>query len=101
VACACRQLMAIRTFEKLTEVIEVEYFDKTKYIMFKCDWADRTRDRGCKVDEYGLIFVNFKNLVHRREMITDKPYVLTSQVDQAFYVKDESDRDWTCAVRLT
>jgi hypothetical protein len=36
------------------------------------------RDKGYKVDEYDLIFVNFKNLVHRGEMIINEPYVLTS-----------------------
>jgi hypothetical protein len=81
-------------FEKLIEVIEVEYFDRTKYVLFKCKWVDSTRDKGYKVDEYGLIFVNFKNLVHKGEMITDEPYMLTSQVDQVFYVEDERDRDW-------
>ena len=49
-------------FRKLAEVIEVEYFDRTKYVMFKCDWTKNTRDRG--------------------EQITDEPYMLTSQVDQ-------------------
>jgi hypothetical protein len=45
--------------------------------MLKCDWMDSTRDKRYKVDEYGLIFVNFKILVHRGEMIIDKLYVLT------------------------
>ena len=71
----------------------VEYFDRTKYVMFKCDWADSTRDKGYKVDKYGLIFVNFKNLVHKEERITDESYALTLQVDQVFYIEDERDRD--------
>jgi len=77
----------------LTKIIKVEYFDRTKYIMFKCDWADTTRDIGYKVDEYGLVLVNFKNLVHRGELIADEPYVLTLQVDQVFEVEDERDPD--------
>jgi hypothetical protein len=32
-------------FGKLTKVIEVEYFDKTKYIMFNCDCVDNMKDR--------------------------------------------------------
>jgi hypothetical protein len=24
-------------YEKLTQIIEVEYYDRTKYVMFKCD----------------------------------------------------------------
>jgi len=26
-------------YEKLTNIVEVEYYDKTKYVLFKCDWA--------------------------------------------------------------
>jgi len=45
------------------------------------------------------VFVNFKHLVHKGDLITDEPYLLTSQVDQVFYVKDERNPDWPCAVR--
>ena len=85
-------------YRKLTQIIEVEYYDKTKYVMFKCD-LDNTKDRGYKVDEYGITLVNFKNLIHTGEQITDEPFVLTSQVDQIFYVKDERNSDWACTVR--
>jgi hypothetical protein len=51
-------------YEKLTQIIEVEYYDRTKYVLFKCYCADNTRDRGWKVDKHGLTLVNFKNLVH-------------------------------------
>jgi hypothetical protein len=77
----------------------MEYYNRTKYGMFKCDWVDNTRDMGYKVDKYGLMLVNFKNLVHREERITDEPYVLTFQVEQVFYVEDERNLDWACAVR--
>jgi hypothetical protein len=60
-------------FGKLIKVIEVEYFDRTKYVLFKCKWADSTRDKGYKEEKYGLIFVNFKNLDYTGEMITDEP----------------------------
>jgi hypothetical protein len=33
-------------YEKLTQIIEVEYYDRKKYVLFKCDWVDITRDRG-------------------------------------------------------
>ena len=75
-------------YEKLTQIIEVEYYDRTKYVLFKYDWADNTRDRGYTVDKnYGLMLVNFKNLVHRGDQITNEPYVLTSQVEQVFTLK--------------
>lgn len=78
-------------YGKLTEIIEVEYYDRTKYVLFKCDWADTTRDIRYKVNEYGLLLVNFKKLVHMGKLITDKPYMLTTQVNQVFYVEDERD----------
>ena len=86
-------------FEKLLEVIKVEYFNRTKYVMFKCKWADSTMDKGYKVDKYDQIFVNFKNLVHTEEMIADELYMLMSQVDQVFYVEDDRDQDWACVVK--
>jgi hypothetical protein len=92
-------IYGVMYFGKLIEVIEVEYYDRTRYVLFKCKWVDSTRGKGYKEDEYGLIFVNLKTLVHKGEMITDEPYMPTSQVDQVFYVEDERDRDWTCAVK--
>jgi hypothetical protein len=86
-------------FKKLIEVIEIEYFDRTKYVLFKCKWAHSMRGKGNKEDDYDLIFVNFKNLVHKGEMIINESYVLMLQVDQVFYVDDERDRDWTYTVK--
>jgi hypothetical protein len=33
-------------YGKLTRIIEVEYYDTTRYVLFKCDWADIRKDRG-------------------------------------------------------
>ena len=74
-------------YEKLTQIVEVEYYDRKKYVLFKYDWVDSTRDHGYTVDKnYGLTLVNFKNIVHRGDQIIDELYVLTSQVEQVFYV---------------
>ncbi|XP_062145091.1 uncharacterized protein LOC133852365 [Alnus glutinosa] len=86
-------------YGQLTDIFEVEYYDRTTYVLFKCNWADPTMDRGFTIDEYGLVFVNFNHLVHRGEQIQDEPYVLTSQVDQVFYVEDGRNPNWVCAVR--
>ena len=86
-------------YRKLTQIIEVEYYNRMKYVLFKCDWVDNTRDGGWKLDKYGLTLINFKNLVHRGDHITVEPYVLTSQVEQVFYVEDGRDPDWACVVR--
>jgi len=73
-------------YSKLTDILEVKYYDRTKYVLFNCDWANTTRDRGYKVDEYGMVLVNFINLVHTRDLITDELCVLISQVDQVYNV---------------
>jgi hypothetical protein len=86
-------------YGKLTQIIEVEYYDRIRYVLFKCDWANITKSRKYKVDEYGLTFVNFKNLIHTIERETDDSYVLTNQVAQVFYVEDKQNLDWACAVR--
>lgn len=48
-----------------------------------------TRYTRYKINDYGLVFVNFNYYVHWGELIIDEPYMLTSQVDQVFYVEDE------------
>jgi hypothetical protein len=67
--------------------------NRTMYVIFKGNWADPTLDKGFRIDDYGLVFVNFNHLVHRGELIIDRPYVLTSQLDQVFNVKDGRNSD--------
>jgi hypothetical protein len=43
----------------LTDIVEVEYYDRTTYVLFKYNWVDPTMDRGFRIDDYGLVFVNF------------------------------------------
>jgi len=74
-------------YGKLTRIIEVEYYDTTRYVLFKCDWADIRKDRGWSEDEYGITLVNFN------------PYVLSSQVSQVYYVRDDWNPDWCCVLR--
>jgi hypothetical protein len=68
-------------YGQLTDIVEIEYYDRTTYVLFNCNWVDHTIDRVFRIDDYDLMFVNFNHLVHRGELITDEPYVLTSQVD--------------------
>ncbi|GLT52874.1 hypothetical protein SLA2020_261860 [Shorea laevis] len=86
-------------FGKLTRIIKVEYYGGTRYVLFKCKWVDIKLYKGYKQDEYGFNFVNLKNLIHTGERITDDPYVLSSQVSQAYYVKDGKDPNWDVAVK--
>jgi hypothetical protein len=86
-------------YMQLIDIVEVEYYDRTTYVLIKCNWVDPTIDRGFRIDDYGLVFVNFNHLVHMGELITNEPYVLTSQVDQVFYIEDRRNPNWVYAVR--
>ena len=86
-------------YGQLTRIIEVMYYDGSRYVLFKCDWADVARGRGLKVDEFGFTLVNFSHLVHTGSRITDDLFVLSSQVSQVFYVADERCPNWVVVVK--
>ena len=37
----------------LIDIIELNYSDKYRYVLFKCQWADVISGRGCKKDDFG------------------------------------------------
>jgi len=67
-------------YGKLTRIIEVTYYDLTRYMLFKCDWADIQPNKRYKKNEYGFDLVNFKNLIHMGARITDDLFILLNQV---------------------
>ena len=77
----------------LIDIIEVNYSDKYRYVLFKCQWVDVISGRGCKKDEFGFPLVNFSRLLHTGDRLIDEPYVLTSQVSQVFYMEDIRHKD--------
>jgi len=84
---------------KLTNIIDVQYYDGIRYVMFKCNWTDIKKDKGYKEDGYGITLVSFKRLIHTGEGINDEPFVLSSQVSQVYYVKDARHPDWAVVVK--
>ncbi|KAF5442008.1 hypothetical protein F2P56_036986 [Juglans regia] len=86
-------------YGQLTRIIEIMYYDGSRYVLFKCDWADVTRGKGFKEDEFGFSLVNFSHLVHTGNRITDDPFVLSSQVSQVYYVADERCPNWVVVVK--
>jgi hypothetical protein len=86
-------------YGKLTRIIEVTYYDLTRYVLFKCDWADIQPNKGYKKDEYGFDLVNFKNLIHMSARLTDDSFVLPNQVSQVYYVEDPKNPNWVVAVK--
>jgi hypothetical protein len=82
----------------LTRMFELQYYDGSRYVMFKCDWTNITPNRGYKKDEYGFVLVNFSHLIHTGERITDDPFILSSQASQVYYIADERNPNWVVVV---
>lgn len=83
----------------LTRLIEMQYYDGSRQILFKYDWANIPGGRGYKEDNSNFGLVNFSCLIHIGERITDDPFVLSSQVSQVFYVFNEKGLNWIVVVK--
>jgi len=79
-------------------MFELQYYDGSRYVMFKCYWTNITPNRGYKKDEYGFVLVNFSHLIHTGEWITDDPFILSSQASQVYYVADERNPNWVVVI---
>ncbi|XP_042974812.1 uncharacterized protein LOC122306448 [Carya illinoinensis] len=44
-------------YGQVIRITEVMYYDGSRYVLFKCGWADVARGRGLKVDEFGFTLV--------------------------------------------
>ena len=83
----------------LTDIIELNYSDNIKHVLFKCKWVHDEHRRGYKTDEFGFPMVNFTHCIHGRDKMIDEPYVLASQATQVFYVEDKRQKDWYVVVK--
>ncbi|XP_039119539.1 uncharacterized protein LOC120255833 [Dioscorea cayenensis subsp. rotundata] len=83
----------------LNDIIELDYFNKFKVVLFRCDWADVNNSRGLKKDRYGFTIVNFSRTIHTGKHILDEPYVFSSQVKQVFYSEDPKEPGWFVVIR--
>jgi len=82
-------------FGILTDIIELIYSGGNNVILFKCDWSDvYSKGRGYKEDNNRFILINSK-----RKLKTNEPYVLASQVQQVYNVKDTKDPNWLVVVK--
>lgn len=82
----------------LTDIVELNYFDKLRYVLFKCDWANVNSKRGCKTDKYGFVLLNFSHLIHTGDHLKVEPFILAPQASQVYYVKDVREKEWVVAV---
>lgn len=87
-------------YGKLEDIIELNYFGHFKVTLFKCKWADTTRDRGFFKDPWGFDCINFSRLIHIGDHEEHDPYIEASQAEMVYYVNDEENKDWSIAVHL-
>ncbi|XP_031265479.1 uncharacterized protein LOC116123878 [Pistacia vera] len=79
----------------LNEIIELQYLNEKRIVLFKCDWWDvHVIGRGVKNDKYGFVSVNTT-----RKLYTDEPFVLASQAQQICYVNDGSNPNWLVVLK--
>ena len=63
-------------------------------------WVDVHSTREYKVDEFGFPMVNLTCLIHRKDKMTDEPFVLASKALEVFYVSDKREKDdWYVVVK--
>ena len=83
----------------LNDIIELNYFEMFRVVLFKCNWVDVERGKGIKKDQLGFTLVNLSKLVHTGENSSDEPFVFASQVQQVFYVQDLWEPNWHVVVK--
>ncbi|XP_020098574.1 uncharacterized protein LOC109717295 isoform X1 [Ananas comosus] len=82
----------------LTDIIELDYYGSFKVVLFRCDWADITSQKGLKKDTNGCTLVNFSKLIHTGRLLKDDPFVFSSQAKQVFYIQDPRYEEWSQVV---
>ena len=87
-------------YGKLEDIIELNYYGRFKVTLFKCKWADTTRDRGLRKDPWGFTSINFSRLIQMGDREEHDPYIEASQAEMVYYVNDEVNKDWKIVVHL-
>lgn len=87
-------------YGKLEDIIEINFYGHFKVTLFKCKWADTTRDRGYKKDIWKFNCVNFDRLIHNGDREEHDPYIEASQAQMVYYVDDLVNEGWSVAVHL-
>nr|XP_025679574.1 uncharacterized protein LOC112779493 [Arachis hypogaea] len=87
-------------YGKLEDIIELNYNGRFWVTLFKCKWADITRERGCRKDSWGFTSVNFSRVIHSGDREEDDPYIEASQARMVYFVNDEVNKDWSVVVHL-
>ncbi|XP_066378985.1 uncharacterized protein [Miscanthus floridulus] len=84
----------------IKKIISREFPGGKELMMFQCDWYDvpaptQNKSRGYKKDQYGIIDIDTTHFRYSND-----PYILVTQAEQVFYVKDAKKSDWSSVVRM-
>ncbi|XP_071739124.1 uncharacterized protein [Rutidosis leptorrhynchoides] len=83
---------AVTYYGVLKEIIELQYGADKKVVMFRCDWISNGLSQ--KEDENGFTMLNFCRLKEDKE-----PFILVSQAQHVFYVKDCVHKGWKVVIK--
>ncbi|KAF7821571.1 uncharacterized protein G2W53_027026 [Senna tora] len=67
---------SLTDYGAITDIIELNYYELCKYVLFKCDWFE------VKEDKYGMEFVHFDKRCYQED-----PFVLATQIHLCFNVR--------------
>nr|XP_027071665.1 uncharacterized protein LOC113696453 [Coffea arabica] len=83
----------------LVDIVELRYSNDINFVMFKCDWVDDVT--GMKQDEHNFTLVNFDHILYKQNTKNDEPFILGSQAQQTWYVRDALEPEWNIVVKMT
>ncbi|XP_016185161.1 uncharacterized protein LOC107626774 [Arachis ipaensis] len=87
-------------YEKIVDIIELNYSCSFTVVLFKCVWADTTTSRDIKQDQLGLTSVNFSRPIHTGNREEDEPYILASEAQLVYYMDDEVAKELSVVVHV-
>ncbi|KAG6538353.1 hypothetical protein ZIOFF_003468 [Zingiber officinale] len=78
-------------YGQLTDIISLNYGGSGRIVLFRCDWVNTTTD--FKIDPFGFSMLNFSCLIHTGEREEHEPFILTTQGQMVYYVRDPKKED--------
>ena len=81
-------------YGQLTDIVELQYTEVNKVVLFKCDWYNVSCEGiGYKRDQHETTIVNTS-----WKLKTIEPFVLACQATQVYYVNGIKDPTWKVVI---
>lgn len=87
-------------YEKLVDIIELDYISKLRVMLFKWIWVGTKPNKRIKIDKFGITSVNFSYLIHTNGNVVDEPFILAIDARMIFYVDNLVDQGWSCICHM-